>query len=71
LEDDRECTIQPWVKKGAYSFVVDGVVVVMVGGAASILNESFLVGTVVLKTSAEELGFGGLEITELKVRYAT
>lgn len=45
--------------------------VALVGRHSGALDQSLVVGRVVLETGAEELGLGGLEITAWGVGYAT
>ena len=47
-----------------YSFIVEIVVIVTDWRSSGIFDESFLMGSVVLKTSSEEFGLGGLVISE-------
>lgn len=55
----------------AYSFVVDGVVEVRVGRSAGVLDQSLLVGAVVLQSCPEQLGLSRLVVSASPHFYAT
>jgi hypothetical protein len=54
-----------------YSFVVDRVVVVLVGTGSAALDQTLLLRAVVLQTCPEQLGLGRVEVAEWGEAYAT